>query len=182
VPFVSRLSSGPHAETGHRSVPYSLIVDLVMSLGTDDPEMVRDYLVKYQPDVAANIAYYDRLTRDALTYTREVLLPHRTVEEPGHDLDAALATLAAKLRAAASPGAGAASSGAPASPDPEALQTLVFQVAKDSGVQPREWFRTLYRLFLGQSQGPRLGSFIALLGVDKAAERIEAHAARGVEA
>ena len=64
-----------------------------------------------------------------------------------------------------------------AAPDPEALQTLVFQVAKDSGVQPREWFRTLYRIFLGRSQGPRLGSFIALLGVDKAAEGIEGHIA-----
>jgi lysyl-tRNA synthetase class 1 len=173
VPFVSRLSSGPHAETGRKSVPYSLIVDLVMSLGTDDPVMVRDYLVKYQPDVAANIAYYDRLIQDALTYTREVLLPQRKAEEPSHELDAALGTLAAKLREAR---AGSGTAHGTAS-DPEALQTLVFQVAKDSGVQPKEWFRTLYRIFLGQSQGPRLGSFIALLGVDKAAERIEAHVA-----
>ncbi len=28
----------------------------------------------------------------------------------------------------------------------------------------KDWFRTLYRVFLGQSQGPRIGSFIALLG------------------
>jgi lysyl-tRNA synthetase class 1 len=166
VPFVSRLSSGPHAETGRKSVPYSLIVDLVMSLGTDDPVMVRDYLVKYQPDVAANIAYYDRLIGDVLTYTREVLLPQRKAEEPGHELDAALGSLAAKLREAGSAGA---------APDPEVLQTLVFQVAKDSGVQPKEWFRTLYRIFLGQSQGPRIGSFIALLGIDKAVERIKGH-------
>jgi lysyl-tRNA synthetase class 1 len=53
----------------------------------------------------------------------------------------------------------------------------VFQVAKDSGVQPKEWFRTLYRIFIGQSQGPRVGSFIALLGVDTAVKRIEAHLA-----
>jgi lysyl-tRNA synthetase class 1 len=155
-------------------VPYSLIVDLVMSLGTDDPGMVRDYLVKYQPDVAANIAYYDRLIKDALTYTREVLLPHRKVEEAGHEMDAALGMLAERLRAA---GAGAPGGASANAPDPEALQTLVFQVAKDSGVQPREWFRMLYRIFLGQSQGPRLGSFIALLGVEKAAERLEAHIA-----
>lgn len=172
VPFVSRLSSGPHAETGHRSVPYSLIVDLAMSLGTDDPALLREYLVRYQPDVAANLAYLDRLIADALTYTREVLLPHRKAEEAGHELDAALGRLAASLRAAK------ASAAAGAAPDPEALQTLVFQVAKESGVQPKEWFRTLYRIFLGRSQGPRLGSFIALLGVEKAAERLEAHVGR----
>jgi lysyl-tRNA synthetase class 1 len=170
VPFVSRLSSGPHAETGRKSVPYSMIVDLAMSLGTDDPVMLREYLVKYQPDMAANLAYLDRLIEDALTYAREVLLPHRKAEEPDHELDAALKELAKRLS-----GLQPAPTGPAAAPDPEALQTLVFQVAKDSGVQPREWFRTLYRIFLGQPQGPRLGSFIALLGVDKAAERIERH-------
>jgi lysyl-tRNA synthetase class 1 len=173
VPFVSRLSSGPHAETGRKAVPYSMIVDLVMSLGSDDPAMVRDYLVKYQPEVAANLAYLDRLVADALTYTREVLLPHRTSEQPGHELDGALKTLAERLRAAPTASAGGTGT------DAEALQTLVFQAAKDAGVQPREWFRTLYRIFLGQSQGPRLGSFIALLGIEKAAERIEAHVAAG---
>ena len=64
--------------------------------------------------------------------------------------------------------------------DAEALQTLVFQVAKDSGVQTKDWFRTLYRIFLGRSQGPRIGSFVALLGIEKAVERIEAHLASRV--
>lgn len=174
VPFVSRLSSGPHAETGRKSVPYSMIVDLVMSLGTDDPALLREFLLRYQPDVAANLDYLDRLIKDALTYTREVLLPTRKAEAAGHELDAALKTLVERLRAAKA----AAASAQGAAPDAEVLQTLVFQVAKDCGVQPKEWFRTLYRIFLGQSQGPRLGSFIALLGIDKAAERIEAHLTR----
>jgi lysyl-tRNA synthetase class 1 len=167
VPFVSRLSTGPHAETGRKSVPYSLIGDLVMSLGTDDPALLREYLVKYQPDLAANPAYLERLIADALTYTREVLLPHRTVEAAGHELDAALRTLVERLRAA----------GGPPAPDAETLQTLVFQVAKDTGTQPKEWFRTLYRILLGRSQGPRIGSFIALLGIEAAVERIERHLA-----
>ena len=29
----------------------------------------------------------------------------------------------------------------------------------------RDWFRALYEILLGQSQGPRMGSFIALYGV-----------------
>ncbi len=39
----------------------------------------------------------------------------------------------------------------------------------------KDWFRTLYRVFLGQSQGPRIGSFIALLGFEKTIERLDAH-------
>ncbi|MFT6386350.1 MAG: lysyl-tRNA synthetase class 1 [Rickettsiales bacterium] len=30
----------------------------------------------------------------------------------------------------------------------------------------REWFSALYQILLGQKQGPRMGSFIALYGVD----------------
>ncbi len=96
-----------------------------------------------------------------------MLLPQRKVEAAGHELDAALRTLIERLRAAKAGG----------TPDAETLQTLVFQVAKDTGVQPKEWFRTLYRIFIGQSQGPRIGSFVALLGIEKTVERIEAHLA-----
>ena len=39
----------------------------------------------------------------------------------------------------------------------------------------KDWFRTLYRVFLGQSQGPRIGSFIELLGVEKTIERLDTH-------
>ena len=30
----------------------------------------------------------------------------------------------------------------------------------------RDWFQALYRTLLGSDQGPRMGSFIALYGVD----------------
>ena len=60
-------------------------------------------------------------------------------------------------------------------PDADSLQTLVFAVAKDRQIKGKDWFRTLYRIFLGQSQGPRIGSFIALLGYDTCIERLEAH-------
>jgi lysyl-tRNA synthetase class 1 len=60
-------------------------------------------------------------------------------------------------------------------PDADELQTAVFQVAKDTDVKMKDWFRTLYRVFLGQSQGPRIGSFIALLGYRTCMARLEAH-------
>jgi len=172
VPFISRLSHGAHAGriAGERIVTYTMIFELVAALNQDDPAIVRDFLVRYQPAVAENVAYYDQLIEDALAYYREVYLPTRTLEEPGHEMDAALAALAAELgRLALSAGG----SGAPVTA--ESLQTLVFQVAKDGGIRMKDWFRTLYRLFLGRSEGPRIGTFIELLGVDAAAARIEVH-------
>ena len=46
----------------------------------------------------------------------------------------------------------------------EALE--VYAVGKDAGFEPlRAWFSALYEVLLGQSQGPRFGSFVELYGI-----------------
>jgi len=50
--------------------------------------------------------------------------------------------------------------------DDEALQSMVFAVGKDHAFEPlRDWFKALYEVLLGASDGPRFGGFIALYGV-----------------
>ena len=56
----------------------------------------------------------------------------------------------------------------PADTPAETLQTLVYDIGKrpEFGfAQLRDWFRALYETLLGSSQGPRMGSFIALYGI-----------------
>ena len=168
VPFISRLSSRGHAGklADRKSVTYSLILELIMALNQDDPRIVRDYLLRYQPDIAGNISYYEQLIEDAMAYYREVLLPGRKTEPAGHEMDEALAALRDILVPLRDSGV---------TPDADSLQTMAFQVAKDRSLSMKDWFRTLYRVFLGQSQGPRIGSFISLLGFEKTIERLNAH-------
>ena len=55
----------------------------------------------------------------------------------------------------------------PADADGEAIQHLVFEVGKRHPFESlRHWFQALYETLLGSSQGPRIGSFIALYGID----------------
>lgn len=57
----------------------------------------------------------------------------------------------------------------------DALQTIVFAVGKDHGFEPlRDWFKALYEVLLGASQGPRFGGFIALFGLDESIALIDA--------
>jgi lysyl-tRNA synthetase class 1 len=52
--------------------------------------------------------------------------------------------------------------------DDEALQSMVFAVGKDHGFEPlRDWFKALYEVLLGASDGPRFGGFVALYGVEE---------------
>ena len=58
--------------------------------------------------------------------------------------------------------------------DADALQTMVFAVGKDHGFEPlRDWFKALYEVLLGASEGPRFGGFVALYGVDESIRLIE---------
>ena len=58
--------------------------------------------------------------------------------------------------------------------DAEALQTMVFAVGKDHEFEPlRDWFKALYEVLIGASQGPRFGGFIALYGIEESIALIE---------
>jgi lysyl-tRNA synthetase class 1 len=48
----------------------------------------------------------------------------------------------------------------------EEIQNEVYAVGKEHGFEPlRDWFQALYQVLLGQSQGPRFGSFVELYGI-----------------
>ena len=58
--------------------------------------------------------------------------------------------------------------------DAELIQNEVYAVGKDAGFEPlRNWFSALYEVLLGQSQGPRFGSFAAIFGLDRTIVLIE---------
>ena len=48
----------------------------------------------------------------------------------------------------------------------EAIQNEVYEIGKRHDFSNlRDWFKALYEVLLGQTQGPRFGSFVALYGV-----------------
>ena len=54
----------------------------------------------------------------------------------------------------------------PVTPGDE-IQNIVFEIGKHHEFESlRVWFQALYETLLGSSQGPRMGSFIALYGVE----------------
>ena len=63
--------------------------------------------------------------------------------------------------------------GLPEDSDGEAIQAEVYAVGKAHPFDNlRDWFRALYEILFGQSQGPRFGSFAALYGVRETATLI----------
>ena len=55
----------------------------------------------------------------------------------------------------------------------ETIQSEVYEVGKRHPFADlKSWFRALYEILLGQSQGPRMGTFIALYGIDETIDLI----------
>ena len=139
-------------------VTYGLLLNLVGVLGAGATRaQVWSYLANYiaDADPAAHPAL-DRLVTSALAYNRDFLAPQLHRRAPAPNEAAALVALDAGLAAM------------PANAPADTLQSLVYEVGKDPAFgfdTLRDWFRALYELLLGSSQGPRMGSFIALYGV-----------------
>src|SRR5206468_8442075 len=89
-------------------------------------------------------------------YYEDFVKPSKVFRAPSEKERAAMLALVAKLKAL------------PAGADAEAIQNEVFEVGKDAGFEPlRAWFSALYEVLLGQSQGPRFGSFVAIFGLEE---------------
>ena len=100
----------------------------------------------------------------AIRYYEDFVKPTKVYRKPTEQEGAALMDLVARLR------------DVPESDktDGEALQTLIFSVGKDHEFENlRNWFKAIYEVCLGQSQGPRFGSFVAIYGPDETAQLIE---------
>jgi lysyl-tRNA synthetase class I len=61
----------------------------------------------------------------------------------------------------------------PESISDDEIQAAVFQTARDSGLSEKQGFVVLYRVLISQKYGPRLGSFINMLGKDWVVHRIQ---------
>jgi lysyl-tRNA synthetase class 1 len=55
----------------------------------------------------------------------------------------------------------------------EELVDLFFNTCKESGVKPKEFFRTMYRILIGKDYGPRLAPFVLTIGRRKVARLLE---------
>ncbi len=63
--------------------------------------------------------------------------------------------------------------------DSEEIQGKVFEVARARGIDPKDFFRTLYKAILGRESGPRMGRLIKAIGPTKVREGLLANLPKG---
>ena len=144
-------------------ISFALLLNLVSAAHAEDKKVLWGFVARYAPGTSPEThPEVDRLMDYAINYYEDFVKPTKRYRVPDERDRAALAALAEKLGEL------------PAEADAQAIQNIVYEVGKAHGYEPlRAWFRTLYEVLLGQPQGPRFGSFVALYGVAETRQLIE---------
>jgi lysyl-tRNA synthetase class 1 len=139
-------------------VSFSLLLNLVSAGDASTKEILWGFLSRYLPGATPESEpLLDRLAGYAINYYEDFVRPAKKFRLATDQERAAMEDLVRRLEAL------------PAGcKDAELIQNEVYEAGKAGGFEPlRSWFQALYEVLLGQSQGPRFGSFAAIFGVER---------------
>jgi lysyl-tRNA synthetase, class I len=149
-----------HVHYGHppkasTPISFALLLNIAAASNAHDTGVLWGFISRYVKGATpATHPELDKLTGFAVRYFNDRVAPAKEFRLPTDTERHALQDLADQL---------AAHEG---STDNEALQNLVYEVGKTHQFEPlKTWFDAIYQVLLGEDQGPRFGSFVALYGV-----------------
>jgi lysyl-tRNA synthetase class 1 len=154
-----------HGESVPKSdmvIPFAMLLNLASVSAADDKETLWGFIRRYAPDATSQThPQMDRAVGCAVRYYNDFVKPTKVYRAPTELEREALLDLKSRLEA----WDGAV--------DGDALQSEVFACGRERFDPMRDWFKALYEVLLGASQGPRFGGFIALYGVQETIELID---------
>ncbi len=140
-------------------VSFALLLNLVSASGAHDREVLWGFIRAYAPGARPDThPGLDHLVTFALKYFDDFVRPHKSYRHATEKEREALSALADALESLGEERNG------------ETVQNVVYEIGKSHNFEPlRDWFKAIYEVALGQTQGPRFGSFAALFGCEETA-------------
>ena len=143
-------------------VPFSMLLNLASVVGAENKGQLWGFIKRYASDAAPDTnTDLDAAVEFSVRYYNDFVKPTKTYRAPSDLESEALVELLEGLKTW--------NKGL----DPDALQSLVFSCGRERFDPMRDWFKALYEVLLGASQGPRFGGFLALLGIEESIALIE---------
>jgi lysyl-tRNA synthetase, class I len=139
------------------ALSFNILLNLAGVANADSKDVMWGFISRYAPDATPeNSPFLDRLVGYAVAYYNDFVKPAKTYRAPTEVERAALRDLFDRLASL------------PSGTKGEDIQNEVYAVGKAHGfAELRAWFQALYEVLLGQTTGPRMGSFIELYGIEE---------------
>ncbi|MFL2889902.1 MAG: lysine--tRNA ligase [Pelagibacteraceae bacterium] len=137
-------------------MPFSMLLNLVGSSNAENKEILWKFINKFHKDIKSqDYPILDNLTEFAINYFKDKVEPKKKFKIPNAEEKKALIDLVKKLEKTSQ------------NTIPEDIQTIVYTVGKENGYKSnlREWFKLIYEVIFGESDGPRMGFFISFFGI-----------------
>lgn len=151
----------PASET---TLSFSLLLNLAAAAHAGDKAVLWGFISRYAPDATpATHPLLDQMAGFAVRYYQDFVKPAKQFRAPTDQEREALLALQHILK------------GLPDSVTAEEIQQVIYDIGMQHQFDPlRDWFKAIYEVLLGESQGPRFGSFVKLYGLRETAALIEA--------
>ena len=143
---------------------FSMLLNLVGSSNADGKEILWKFINRFYKNVNPKInPILDNLTVYAIKFFRDKLKPKKIYKKPNIQEKKALLNLATKIEKIKENAL------------PEEIQTIVYSVGKENGYENnlRDWFKLIYQVLFGDTDGPRMGFFINFFGVQETIKLIK---------
>jgi lysyl-tRNA synthetase class 1 len=142
---------------------FGVLLNLASVCHAEDKAVLWGFISRYAPSATPETApILDRLVGYAIAYYQDFVRPAKKYRPPTEIEYRALEDLSATLEKL------------PKDATAEVIQTEVYEVGKRHAFADlKAWFQALYEVLLGQSQGPRMGSFIAVYGIKETVALIQ---------
>ncbi|MEL7258448.1 MAG: lysine--tRNA ligase, partial [Pseudomonadota bacterium] len=143
-------------------VSFAMLLNLASVSAAEDKDALWGFIRRYAPEASAEThPDMDAAAECAVKYYKDFVAPTKTYRAPSDLEREALLDLRNQLATYDGP------------VEDEALQSVVYAVGRDRFEPLRDWFKAIYEVLLGASQGPRFGGFIALYGVEETVALID---------
>ncbi len=156
-----------HIHNGHPPeerypVSFALLLNLVSASNAHNRDVLWGFIRAYAPEASPeHNPGLDHLVSYAIKYYDDFVKPSKIYRAATEKERAALTELADML------------DGMKDEHDGEKVQFEIYEIGKRHEFEPlRDWFKAIYEVVIGQSQGPRFGSFAALFGCGETAALI----------
>jgi lysyl-tRNA synthetase class 1 len=142
---------------------FALLINLACACNPSDKSVLWGFITKYSPHANPQSApFLDKLVDYTVCYYNDFVKSKKTYRTPDENDLKMLKEIVNML------------SNLDKHADAQEIQNALYEIGKTGNYTDlREFFQRIYELLLGQSQGPRIGSFIALYGLDETIKLIK---------
>jgi lysyl-tRNA synthetase class 1 len=142
-------------------VTYTLLLNLASVCHANDTDTVWGYVSSYDSNIERTDEL-EALINLAVNFYKEMIEPQKKYRLPSDKEKRGITQLIEIL------------STLDKETSSEEIQAIIFSIGKKLEYQNlRDWFKGLYETVLGQSEGPRMGSFIKLYGIGSTKKLLE---------